>query len=60
MGGYTNTKASSKSNWFIWNTETERHEDHGLGEMAHAHNEGADFTRLPEDALILRTCTMQT
>ena len=43
-------------NWYIWDTSTNRYEDHGVS-MRRPHYQGA-FTRIPEDAMMLRKCTV--
>ena len=41
-------------NWYVWNPRDNRYEDFGLY-MYRPHYHGA-FTRIPEDAMVLRTC----
>ena len=43
-------------NWYIWDPSTNRYEDHGV-HMRRPHYQGA-FTRIPEDAMILRDCKL--
>ena len=43
-------------NWYIWDTSTNRCEDHGVS-MGRPHYQGA-FTRIPEDAMVLRDCKL--
>ena len=43
-------------NWYIWDPSTNRYEDHGVS-MRRPHYQGA-FTRIPEDAMVLRDCKL--
>ena len=54
LGGQTNRHGISSRNWYMWNHISERHEDYSLY-LTHPHFLG-DFTRIPEDAEILKTC----
>ena len=43
-------------NWYVFNPHNTRFEDYGLY-MQRGHNR-ADFTRIPEDAAMLRNCKL--
>ena len=43
-------------NWWIWSPESWRFEDLGL--YMRRDHVGGDFTRIPEDALLLRKCSL--
>ena len=43
-------------NWYVFNVHNTRFEDYGLY-MQRGHNR-ADFTRIPEDAAMLRNCKL--
>ena len=45
-------------NWYIWNPNQERFQDQGLY-MYRGHDRAA-FTRIPEDAALLRNCSLVT
>ena len=44
-------------NWYVWNPHNWRFEDYGLNMQRH-HYQGA-FTRIPEDAAMLRGCNLK-
>ena len=56
LGGHTNRHGISRRNWYVWNQLNQRYEDYSLN-MEHPHYEG-DFTRIPEDSKILKTCRL--
>ena len=47
-------KNDNLRNWYVWNPHDDKFVDYGL-HMLRGHMQGA-FTRIPEDAMILRTC----
>ena len=53
---FRNTRTLPR-NWFVWNPATEKFVDYGLN-MQRRHFQGA-FTRIPEDAAILRNCDLK-
>ena len=55
-GMMTTSKRVHSKNWYMWNPITETYTIVGRN-LRHAHFFG-DFTRIPEDALILRACTL--
>jgi hypothetical protein len=56
VGGYTATFSYHTRNWWIWDPQSTRFENHNLN-MRREHV-GGDFTRIPEDAMLLRTCSL--
>ena len=56
VGGWTETHSYHTRNWWLWNPSSYKYEDHGLN-MARQHV-GGDWTRIPEDAWMLRTCSI--
>ena len=45
-------------NWYVWNPHSERFQDQTLY-MYRGHDRAA-FTRIPEDAALLRNCSLVT
>ena len=56
VGGWTRTHGYHARNWWLWNPVNNRYEDHGVS-MRRQHC-GGDWTRIPEDALVLRSCSL--
>ena len=56
VGGYSSKHGSSRRNWWIWNGNKQRFADPTL--YMRREHVGGDFTRIPEDALILRKCSL--
>jgi len=58
MGGRTSSYHGdgSRRNWYVFNPHNTRFEDYGLY-MQRGHDR-ADFTRIPEDAAMLRNCKL--
>ena len=56
MGGYSSRHGASTHNWWLWSPESWRFEDRDLY-MYRSHEAGA-FTRIPEDAAIIRKCQL--
>ena len=49
---------SDHRNWYFWNPQTEKFQDKTLY-MYRGHDRAA-FTRIPEDAALLRNCSLVT
>ena len=56
VGGWTKTHSYHARNWWLWNPTNYKYEDIGVS-MSRQHC-GGDWTKIPEDAWVLRTCSL--
>ena len=56
VGGWTKTHGYHGRNWWMWNPENYKFEDQDI--YMRRQHVGGDWTRIPEDAWILRTCNL--